>query len=241
MKTPKTVPATHPDESNENSNSKLNWLRAAVLGANDGILSVSGLVVGVAGATTDRHVILAAGIAGLIAGALSMGTGEYVSVSSQRDTEKAMLAKERWELKHYPEAELQELIEIYQAKGMSHKTATLVAEELTEHDAFAAHVDAELGIDPDDLTNPSHAAYASALSFFAGAIIPVAAIVIPGASMRVPITFASVVVALGLTGVLSARASGAHIGWATFRVIIGGTVTMAVTYAIGRLFGVSGI
>jgi vacuolar iron transporter family protein len=232
------IPREHPPEV-QSSNSQLNWLRAAVLGANDGILSVSGLVVGVASATTDRHILLATGIAGLIAGALSMAVGEYVSVSSHRDTEKALLARERWELKHFPEAELQELIGIYESKGMSRKTAELVATELTEKDAFAAHVDAELGIDPDDLTNPWHAAYASALSFFAGAIIPVVAIVAPPVSLRIPVTFASVIFALVLTGVLSARASKAHIGWATFRVVIGGVLAMAATYGVGRLFGVS--
>jgi VIT1/CCC1 family predicted Fe2+/Mn2+ transporter len=148
---------------------RLNWLRAGVLGANDGIVSTAGLVVGVAAATTARSPIITAGIAGLAAGAVAMALGEYVSVSSQRDTERALLAKERTELDEYPERELAELAGIYQAKGLTPETADLVARELTAHDAFAAHVHAELGIDPGELTNPWHAAAASAVSFTVGA------------------------------------------------------------------------
>ena len=133
---------------------RLNWLRAGVLGANDGIVSTAGLVVGVAAVTPEPGPILTAGIAGLVAGAVSMALGEYVSVSSQRDTERALLAKEKAELEEFPEQELQELAAIYVAKGASVQTAMKLAEELTAHDAFAAHVDAELGIDPDELTNP---------------------------------------------------------------------------------------
>jgi VIT1/CCC1 family predicted Fe2+/Mn2+ transporter len=218
---------------------KLNWLRAAVLGANDGIVSTAGLVVGVAGATTTRGIILAAGMAGLIAGAVSMALGEYVSVSSQRDTEKAMLAKERQELEDSPAEELQELKEIYQAKGLSSSTAELVAKELTAKDPFAAHVDAELGIDPSSLTNPTHAAIASAASFTAGSVIPLAAILLLPAAVRVPLTFIAVLLALALTGVLSARAGEASPARATIRVVIGGALAMAVTYLIGRLVGIS--
>lgn len=221
------------------SGSKLNWLRASVLGANDGIVSIAGLVVGVAGATTSRPAIMAAGIAGLLAGALSMAAGEYVSVSTQRDTEKALLAKEKWELENLPEEELAELTHLYEQKGLSSKTATLVANELTAHDAFAAHVDIELGIDPDDLTNPWHAAFASALAFTAGAIIPLAAILLPPEQWRVPVTFASVILALAITGTVSAKVGGASPMKATFRVVVGGAIAMAVTYAIGSLFHVS--
>lgn len=229
-------------EPHENSsNAKLNWLRAAVLGANDGIVSIAGLVVGVAGATTDRTVIVATGIAGLLAGALSMAAGEYVSVSTQRDTERALLAKERWELANMPEEELEELTALYEAKGLSKKTAKIVAAELTEHDAFAAHVDIELNIDPNDLTNPWHAAFASALAFTAGAIIPLATIVFTPASWRVPVTFVAVIFALAFTGYISAKVGGASAAKATFRVIIGGALAMAVTYTIGHLFNVSGI
>src|SRR5690349_18075792 len=152
----------HPNEPHTSDlHARLNWLRAGVLGANDGIVSTAGLVVGVAGATTARGPILTAGLAGLVAGAVSMALGEYVSVSSQRDTERSLLAKERRELAEYPEAELRELAELYVAKGLSAPTARLVAEELTANDAFAAHVDVELGIDPNALTNPWQAAISS--------------------------------------------------------------------------------
>ena len=154
-----TSPETHPAEPHVGAiNTKLNWLRAGVLGANDGIVSVAGIVIGVAAATTDRGPIFAAGVAGLAAGALSMALGEYVSVSTQRDTEKALLAKESWELSNKPDEEFAELVGLYRAKGLSEDTARTVARELTDHDAFAAHVDIELGIDPDELTNPWHAA-----------------------------------------------------------------------------------
>lgn len=221
--------------------SKLNWLRASVLGANDGIVSIAGLVVGVAGATSSIAIIFTAGLAGIIAGAISMAAGEYVSVSSSRDTERALLEKERWELKNFPKEELQELREIYEHKGLSKETAKIVAEELTAKDPVAAHFDAELKIDPNDLTNPWHAAFASALSFLAGAVIPLVAIILPPEPLRVPIAFIAVIVALMLTGTLSAKVGGASIPRAVFRVVSGGALAMIVTYAIGRMFGVSGI
>lgn len=229
----------HPEFHKNSSGSRLNWLRAAVLGANDGIVSISGLVVGVASATTNRGVIFTAGIAGLIAGAISMAAGEYVSVSSQKDSEKAMLAMEEYELKHFPEQELQELENIYKGKGLSAKTARQVAKELTEHDPFRAHVEAELGINPDELTNPMHAAVASAAAFTVGAIIPLAAILLPPEPTRVWITFVSVLIALTITGYLSARAGRAKARRAILRVVIGGALAMAVTFLIGRIFGVS--
>ena len=164
---------------------RLNWLRAGVLGANDGIVSTAGLVVGVAAVTPEPGPILTAGIAGLVAGAVSMALGEYVSVSSQRDTERALLAKEKAELEEFPEQELQELAAIYVAKGASVQTAMKLAEELTAHDAYAAHVDAELGIDPDELTNPWHAAISSAIAFTVGSILPIVAILLPPAGIRV--------------------------------------------------------
>lgn len=218
--------------------SKLNWLRAGVLGANDGIVSIAGLVVGVAGATTSHTVILTAGIAGIIAGAISMAAGEYVSVSSSRDTERALLEKEKYELEQFPEQELQELAVLYEKKGLSKKTAMQVAKELTEYDALAAHFDVELKIDPDDLTNPWHAAFASAISFFFGALIPLIAIMLPPESVRIPIAFFSVIVALVITGAVSARIGGANVWNAVFRVVVGGALAMAVTYGIGSLFGV---
>ncbi len=231
-------PQTHPAEPHVGAiNTKLNWLRAGVLGANDGIVSVAGIVIGVAAATVERTPILTAGIAGLVAGALSMALGEYVSVSTQRDTEQALLDKERRELIEEPEAELRELTGIYRSKGLSPETARAVAEELTAHDAFAAHVDVELGIDPDELTNPWHAAISSAIAFTVGAMLPLLAILLPPPSSRIPITFAAVLLALGITGWMSARLGGSDPKLATRRVVIGGAIAMAITYAIGRLVG----
>jgi len=218
-------------------NTKLNWLRAGVLGANDGIVSVAGIVIGVAAAATERGPIFTAGLAGLAAGALSMAVGEYVSVSTQRDTEMALLAKERRELEEEPDAELAELIGLYQNKGLSPQTARTVAEELTAHDAFAAHIDIELGIDPDELTNPWHAALSSAIAFTFGALLPLLTILLLPPSNRIPITFGAVLVALGLTGWLSARLGGADPRRAVMRVVVGGALAMSITYAIGYLFG----
>jgi VIT1/CCC1 family predicted Fe2+/Mn2+ transporter len=242
----KSIPHSLAEPHSADAGSRLNWLRAAVLGANDGIVSVAGLVVGVAGATESRAVIFTAGLAGLIAGALSMAAGEYVSVSSQRDTERVLLAKERVELQSAPDQELAELAALYEARGLTPSTARLVAQELTAKDAFAAHVDAELGLDPDNLTNPWHAAFASAAAFLAGALIPLLAILIPPAAARVPVAVIAVLViavlvALSLTGMLSAKVGGAPILRATARVVIGGALAMAITYAVGKLFGVSGI
>lgn len=232
---------THPEQHTPGHQSRLNWLRAGVLGANDGIVSTAGLVVGVAGATNSIPVIVTAGIAGIIAGAISMAAGEYVSVSSSRDTEKALLEKERYELAHYPKEELDELAHIYEQKGLSKKTALVVAKELSEHDAEAAHFDAELGIDPHHLTNPWHAAIASALSFLVGAIVPLIVIILPPLTLRIPVTFLFVLIALALTGSVSAKIGGANPIIATIRVVAGGALAMAVTYLIGSLFHVSGI
>lgn len=230
--------STHPAEPHVGAiNTKLNWLRAGVLGANDGIVSVAGIVIGVAAATVERAPIVTAGVAGLAAGALSMALGEYVSVSTQRDTEQALLAKERRELLEEPEAELEELVGLYEKKGLSPETARTVAEELTAHDAFAAHIDIELGIDPNELTNPWHAAISSAISFTVGAILPMLAILLPPPAARIPVTFVAVLLALAITGWVSARLGGADPVRATQRVVIGGALAMAVTYAIGRLVG----
>lgn len=220
---------------------KLNWLRASVLGANDGIVSIAGLVMGVAGATDSTKAIFTAGLAGIIAGAISMAAGEYVSVSSSKDSEQALLAKEKYELKTNPEAELEELTQIYQQKGLSRHTAEIAAKEVSANDAFAAHAHMELSIDPNNLTNPYHAALASALAFLAGSIIPLSAILLPPQSVRIFVTFISVIFALGLTGYLSARAGGANTIRAMIRVITGGALAMAVTYGIGKIFSVSGI
>jgi VIT1/CCC1 family predicted Fe2+/Mn2+ transporter len=227
----------HSDEPHTSgSGALLNWLRAAVLGANDGIVSVAGLVMGVAGATSDRHTIFVAGLAGLIAGALSMGAGEYVSVSTQRDTEQALLTKERRELEEEPDEELAELAGLYLAKGLSEDTARQVAIELTEHDALAAHAEAELGIDPDALTNPWHAAWASMLAFTVGALLPMLMILLPQ-DWRIGATAVSVAIALALTGFLTARFAEANVRRAVLRNIAGGVLAMAVTYVIGDLVG----
>ncbi|HEX8932263.1 MAG TPA: VIT family protein [Patescibacteria group bacterium] len=225
----------------ESATHKLNWLRAAVLGANDGIVSISGLVLGVAGATESQSAILTAGLAGIVAGAISMAAGEYVSVSSSRDTELALLKKEHYELQNFPERELHELALIYERKGLSEKTAMIVAKELSEHDVFAAHAHAELNIDPNNLTNPWHAALASAVAFLTGAVIPLLTILIFPSTLRISLTFISVLIALAMTGVISAHIGGASKRRAIFRVVAGGALAMAVTYGIGKLFAVSGI
>lgn len=217
--------------------SKLNWLRAGVLGANDGIVSTAGIVVGVAAATVERGPILTAGIAGLAAGAVSMALGEYVSVSTQRDTEQALLTKERRELRADPAAELDELASLYEAKGLSAATARTVAQELTDHDAFAAHAEVELGIDPDELTNPWEAALSSALSFTVGALLPLLAILLPPTTWRIPVTVVAVLLALTLTGAVSAGLGGAPKGRAVLRNVIGGGLALVITYAIGHLVG----
>jgi vacuolar iron transporter family protein len=188
---------THPQEPHAGGIARrLNRLRAAVLGANDGIVSVAGIVIGVAGATTARGPIFTAGLAGLVGGAVSMALGEYVSVSSQRDSERAQITQEKRELADSPEAELAELTALYEAKGLSAGTARTVAAELTARGPLAAHLDAELHIDPADLANPAQAAAASALSFVSGALLPMLAILLPPAALRVPVTFAAVLVAL---------------------------------------------
>jgi VIT1/CCC1 family predicted Fe2+/Mn2+ transporter len=234
-------PILHTESHLGKSSQKLNWLRASVLGANDGIVSTASIIVGVAGASNSTSFILTAGVAGLVAGALSMGVGEYVSVSTQRDTERALIEKEKQELIDSPELELIELEGIYINKGLSKDTAHLVASELTKKDAFSAHLDAELNIDPNNLTDPWHAAYASALSFVCGAIIPIIMIVFSPANWRIVVTFFGVLIALIITGTLSAYAGGANKSKATFRVVVGGILAMLVTFGIGKLFGIAGI
>ena len=228
---------THAEPHTGSVYSKLNWLRAGVLGANDGIVSTAGIVVGVAAATTSRDPILTAGIAGLVAGAVSMALGEYVSVSTQRDTEQALLKKERTELHDDPAAELDELAALYEAKGLSTATARTVAEELTDHDAFAAHADVELGIDPSDLANPWQAALSSASSFTLGALLPLIAILLPSRAFQIPVTVAAVLVALVVTGMTSAALGGAPKGRAVTRNVVGGALALVATFAIGHLVG----
>ena len=227
----------HGEETGAEVHGRLNWLRAGVLGANDGIVSVAGIVVGVAGATSDRTTIATAGIAGLVAGALSMATGEYVSVSTQRDTEQALIEKERAELATMPDQELAELGQLYERKGLSAALAHEVAQELTAKDALGAHLDIELGIDPTALANPWQASIASAVSFTAGALLPLLAILLSPAHARVVPVFAVVVAALVLTGWVSARLGDAKGGRAVWRNVAGGLLAMAVTYGVGSAVG----
>lgn len=216
---------------------RLNWVRAAVLGANDGIVSVAGIVLGVAGATPLRGPIFTAGLAALVAGAIAMALGEFVSVSSQRDSQTALLAKESHELRQMPDSELAELSAIYRSRGLSAQTAAQVAKELTSHDALTAHAHAELNIDPDVLANPWQAAAASATSFTSGALLPLAAIVLPPAGWRVPVTFVAVLAALAMTGALSARVGHANVHRSVLRVVLGGAMGLALTFGIGHMFG----
>ena len=237
---PDTHPGAVPEHGEAHGGSiagRLNALRARVLGANDGIVSTAGLVIGVAAATTDRGVVLTAGLAGLAAGAMSMAVGEYVSVSTQRDTEQALIAKEVRGLDEEPEAELAQLAGNYAAKGLSPTRALQVAEQLTAHDALGAHAEAELGIDPTQHANPWQAAWASMLAFTLGALLPLFAIVLPPLQWRVPVTVVAVVLALATTGWVSARLGDADAGRATVRVVAGGLLAMAVTYGIGALVG----
>jgi VIT1/CCC1 family predicted Fe2+/Mn2+ transporter len=216
---------------------RLNWLRAGVLGANDGIVSTAGVIVGVAGATTERTTILTAGIAALVAGALSMGVGEYVSVSTQRDTETALLERERRELRETPDEELAELAGFYRQRGLDAQLAQQVAVQLTAKDALAAHAEVELQIDPESLTSPWHAASASMGAFFVGALLPLVAALVSSPSWHVPLIAIFVVLALALTGYLSARLGGTTPGRQIARNVAGGLLAMVVTYAIGALVG----
>lgn len=232
---PATYQATEADAGSHAQ--RLNSLRAAVLGANDGIVSTAGIVIGVAGATLDSFAILTAGIAGLTAGALSMAVGEYVSVSAQRDSEMALLEKERRELEEMPEEELLELAGLYEDKGLTAELALQVAVQLHEHDALAAHAETELGIDPDELTSPWVAAVSSAISFTVGSALPLVAIMIAPTDIKIYVTVAAVVAALILTGFLSAKAGGTPTMRAIGRNVLGGLLAMGVTYWIGRLVG----
>jgi len=237
---PIQVPS-HDEPHRDGIGSRLNWLRAAVLGANDGVVSTAGLVVGVAGATSSADALLTAGLAGLLAGSLSMAAGEYVSVSTQRDSEQAALDQERRELDRTPEAELVELAGLYQQKGLTPELAAEVALQLTRHDALGAHAETELGIDPDELADPWHAAWASFLSFTVGALLPLLAIVLPPKDLQLPVTVLCVLLALAGCGWGSARLGRAPVPPAVLRNVLGGAVAMAVTYLAGTLLGASGV
>lgn len=224
-----------PDEVDLSS--RLNWLRAGVLGANDGIVSIAALLVGVAAATTDANVIFTAAMAGIAAGALSMGVGEYVSVSSQRDAENAQLARERIWQKARPAWELEQLVRLNMETGMSEETARKAAREQHDHDPLTIHAKMHLGIDPDELTNPIAAGIASLIAFTIGGIAPLTTILLLPDNLRIPLTFVAVIAALAGTGYASARVGYAPVPRAMLRNMTGGTIAMAITYGIGLLVG----
>lgn len=238
--------AKNPDETDVTydksaaTSSRLNWLRAAVLGANDGIVSTAGVVVGVAAANPENTTAIAtAGIAAVVAGALSMAAGEYVSVSTQRDTEKAVVAKERRLIAEDPEKEFQGLVENYIEKGLTRATATLVAQEYSAHDPVEAHVQAHYGLSSEEFTSPWAAAVSSAISFTVGALVPLLAILLFSGPWKIQATFVMVMVALALVGWLSAWRGEAPRLRAVIRVMVGGALAMIITGGVGHFLGVA--
>lgn len=228
----------HPPGSERHFASRASWLRAGVLGANDGLISTSSLVAGVAAASAGRSEVLIAGIAALTAGALSMAAGEYVSVSSQRDTELADLAREREELARNPEGERHELFEIYRKRGLSDELAQRVADELSSSDDLERiHARDELGIDLDELARPVEAAVVSALSFVVGAVLPVIIVLLAPESSWIAAVAVVTLIGLAGLGALSARLGGAPVGKAVTRVVIGGIAAMAISVVVGNLTG----
>lgn len=224
-------------EEEERLAKRLNALRAGVLGANDGVVSIAALVVGVAAADPTHTVIATAGFAGMAAGALSMAVGEYVSVHSQRDAEEAQLERERGWHAERPEWELEQLVRLHRDTGMSEKVARLAAKEQTAHDPLGAHARAHLGIDPHELVSPAHAGIASLIAFTVGGTAPILSILVTPESVRVPLTFGVVLVALAATGAISARIARARYARPIIRNLIGGSLAMAITYGIGALVG----
>lgn len=218
---------------------RVGWLRASVLGANDGLLSTTSIVIGVAAASPDRNTIILAALAGMIAGAMSMAAGEYVSVSSQEDTENADLLREKRELEEMPEIELQELAKIYEKRGVSKETALQVATELTAHDALAAHARDELGINEISQAKPLQAALASFGSFALGALLPFGVSLLAPIKQMVYFQYGFSIVFLMILGAVSARTGGSKIGIAVLRICFWGTVAMGITAFVGHIFGVS--
>lgn len=216
-----------------------NWLRAAVLGANDGIISISSLAIGVATAGTDREPILLATIAGLVAGSLSMAAGEYVSVSSQTDIEKADIEREKIELQMMPDEELKILAEIYEKRGLKKETALQVAKELTEHDALGAHVRDELGITEMSQANPLQAALASGASFTVGGIFPLLVTLLAPMDYMEYSLYIFTIISLIILGAVSAKTGGSNISKAVIRIVIWGTIAMGLSSLVGYVFGVS--
>lgn len=229
---PRRYPAQH-------HSGRASWLRAAVLGSDDGVVSTSSLMIGVAAASGSREAILVAGAAGLVAGAMSMAAGEFVSVSSQRDAEDADIERETWELAERPRTELHELASIYQRRGLDKELALKVAEQLSEHDRLAAHLKDELGIEGATRARPLQAAWISATSFAAFALIPILAMLVAAPVWRVPAIAASSLASLGALGAFGSHLGGAPLARGAVRVMVGGGLAMAVTAGIGRLLGVS--
>ena len=225
----------HPEPHFSNRN---NWLRATVLGANDGLISTASLLMGVAAAGSSEQTLILAGVASLIAGAISMAAGEYVSVSSQADTEKADLAKEAYELMHNPDNELKELTQIYQSRGLDADLAAKVAEALTKHDALEAHARDEIGLNEDLSANPFQAALASAASFAMGAILPLLCVYAAPQPMRIMALWIATLAGLALLGMLSAHLGGANKMLAMARVVIWGVIALGATSLIGHIFGI---
>jgi VIT1/CCC1 family predicted Fe2+/Mn2+ transporter len=216
-----------------------NWLRAAVLGANDGIISISSLAIGVATASTTRDPILLATVAGLVAGALSMAAGEYVSVSSQTDIEKADIEREKQELEEMPEAELKILAEIYQKRGLKSETALQVAKELTEADALGAHIRDELGINDVSQAKPIQAAFVSGAAFTAGGLLPLIVALFAPVSKMEYFLYGFTIVSLVILGTASAKTGGSSIRKAVVRIVIWGTIAMGLSALVGYIFGVN--
>jgi VIT1/CCC1 family predicted Fe2+/Mn2+ transporter len=228
------MPRAHLERHNTD---RIGWLRAAVLGANDGIVSTASLIVGVAAASAGRNEVLVAGVAGLVAGAMSMAAGEYVSVSSQADAENSDLARERRELVEDPEFELQELTNIYVGRGLEPALARQVAEQMTAKDALAAHARDELGLSPHMQARPVQAAIASAAAFATGAALPLVVVLLAPFALLTSAVPVTSLLFLALLGVLSARAGGARLLKPVARVVVWGAVAMAATAAIGAIFG----
>ncbi|WP_343660798.1 VIT family protein [Chryseobacterium sp.] len=218
---------------------RVGWLRAAVLGANDGLLSTTSIVIGVAAAEPERHIIILAALAGMIAGAMSMAAGEYVSVSSQEDTEKADLIREQIELEQMPEIELRELAKVYEERGCTKETAMQVAIELTEHDALGAHARDELGINEITQAKPLQAAMASFSSFAVGALLPFTVSLLAPLKQMVYFQYGFAIIFLMLLGAISAKAGGSNIKIAVLRICFWGTVAMGITALVGHIFGVN--
>lgn len=225
------------EQQNSKLAGKLNWLRAGVLGANDGIISTAGLVVGVAAAGSSASAILTAGVASVVAGAVSMALGEYVSVSAQRDTEDTLVKLHREAHERDPENERNDILRSLEEIGLRKETALLAVEEMDSDQRLAAHLRVELGLDEEDLTSPWMAAAASAISFITGAVLPLIAAIIAPEGIRIWTIILATLLALVVTGTISARLGDAHRGRAVARLVIGGALALAVTFAIGWLFG----